>query len=213
MFDCRHMCEESKAYRRGQVLHCLNCGSEIIQGNMDPSEYRRRRFCSISCSAKFNNKKRPRKSAKEIPQKLCPNCGKMMSIKNFYCSTKCQHEWNYKTYIEKWKNGEISGTTGKTWIDVSLHIRRFLFEKFNNKCSVCGWCEVNPFTGCIPLEIEHIDGDALNNREENLTLLCPNCHSLTKTYRGANKGHGTRGIKWMSRCGTTNLEVDITYTR
>ncbi len=25
---------------------------------------------------------------------------------------------------------------------------------------------------------------------KNLTLLCPNCHSLTKTYKGANKGGG-----------------------
>lgn len=31
-----------------------------------------------------------------------------------------------------------------------------------------------------PLEIEHIDGNALNNKEDNLILLCPNCHSLTK---------------------------------
>lgn len=178
---------------------------------MDPSDYKRRKFCSISCSTKYNNKKRPRKETKESQLKPCPNCGKLISVRNSYCSNRCQHEWGYKTYIERWKNGEVSGTTGKSWLDVSFHIRRFLFEKFNSKCAICGWCEVNPFTGLIPLEIEHIDGDALNNKEENLTLLCPNCHSLTKTYRGANKGHGARGIKWLSRSGTTNLEVDITY--
>lgn len=63
------------------------------------------------------------------------------------------------------------------------------------------------YTGTLPLEVEHIDGDATNNSEENLTLLCPNCHSLTRTYRGANKGNGNRDIKWLSRGGkTTNLE-------
>lgn len=103
-----------------------------------------------------------------------------------------------------WKSGEISGTVGNAWIDVSKHIRKYLFEKFDNKCSRCGWSEINPYTNRLPLEIEHIDGDATNNKEENLTLLCPNCHSLTKTYRGANKGNGTRDIKWLSRSGTTN---------
>jgi 5-methylcytosine-specific restriction endonuclease McrA len=52
------------------------------------------------------------------------------------------------------------------------------------------------------------DGDATNNKEENLTLLCPNCHSLTPTYRGANKGNGKRDIKWVARKGSTNVEED-----
>ena len=55
------------------------------------------------------------------------------------------------------------------------------------KCMECGWSERNPHTGNIPIELEHIDGDFKNNKEENLKLLCPNCHSLTKTYKGANK--------------------------
>ena len=42
----------------------------------------------------------------------------------------------------------------------------------------------------IPLEIEHIDGNYKNNDESNLILLCPNCHSLTSTYKGANTERG-----------------------
>jgi hypothetical protein len=42
----------------------------------------------------------------------------------------------------------------------------------------------------VPIEVEHIDGDWRNSRVENLTLLCPNCHSLTATYRGLNRGRG-----------------------
>ncbi|MFW5895280.1 MAG: HNH endonuclease [archaeon] len=42
------------------------------------------------------------------------------------------------------------------------------------------------------LEIEHIDGNAKNNREENLDLICPNCHSLTSTYKALNSGKGNR---------------------
>ena len=62
--------------------------------------------------------------------------------------------------------------------------------KYNNKCSRCGWGEINPYTNNIPLEVEHIDGNFMNNNEENLTLLCPNCHSLTSTYKGANAEKG-----------------------
>ena len=40
----------------------------------------------------------------------------------------------------------------------------------------------------MPLELEHINGDNCDNRRENLILLCPNCHTLTPTYRGKNKG-------------------------
>ena len=42
---------------------------------------------------------------------------------------------------------------------------------------------------------EHIDGNYMNNKEENLILLCPNCHSLTQTYKGANRNHGRQGRK------------------
>ena len=38
-------------------------------------------------------------------------------------------------------------------------------------------------------------GNFENNSETNLTLLCPNCHSLTPTYKGANKGNGRKDLK------------------
>ena len=47
-------------------------------------------------------------------------------------------------------------------------------------------------------QIEHIDGNYKNNAEDNLILLCPNCHSLTSTYKGANLNHGRIGRKKYS---------------
>lgn len=68
--------------------------------------------------------------------------------------------------------------------------KSYLIEKYGNKCMDCGWCEVNKTSNKIPIELEHIDGNSENNILDNLKLLCPNCHSLTSTYRALNKGNG-----------------------
>jgi hypothetical protein len=36
----------------------------------------------------------------------------------------------------------------------------------------------------LVLEIDHINGDRLDNRIENLRYLCPSCHSQTRTFAG-----------------------------
>ena len=49
---------------------------------------------------------------------------------------------------------------------------------------VCTMCGLREWLGQpIPLELHHIDGSSSNNNRENLVLLCPNCHTLTPTYR------------------------------
>lgn len=39
----------------------------------------------------------------------------------------------------------------------------------------------------ISLQLDHINGDKIDHRLENLRLLCPNCHSQTETFAGKNK--------------------------
>ena len=125
------------------------------------------------------------KNSKGEKVRKCINCGKILDYTaSKFCSKHCQMDFRYKEYISLWKSGKVDGVIGKA--DISLHIRHYLFEKHHSKCQICGWSQINPVTGKVPLQIHHIDGDCLNNKEDNLQLLCPNCHSLTPTFGNLN---------------------------
>lgn len=126
----------------------------------------------------------------------CLNCNVPLIKNSKFCSIKCQKEYQYNIYINNWKNGKESGLRGN--YQTSMYLKTYLFKKYNNKCNKCGWGEKNKYTGNIPLEIEHIDGNYMNNAESNLLLLCPNCHSLTSTYKGADK-NGRKSRKKYSK--------------
>ena len=132
----------------------------------------------------------------------CLNCNVQVLSNRKFCSNACQKQYEYNHYINRWKLGLESGMKGK--YQVSNYIRRYLYEKYNSKCALCGWSEKNIYTNIVPLEIEHRDGNYLNNSEENLILLCPNCHSLTATYKGANKS-GRKDRKKYSLYGNPEL--------
>ncbi len=128
-------------------------------------------------------------------QRTCTGC--KIELKNRhnirFCSNRCQKEHDFAVFISAWRSGLVNGTTGVRTKTLSAHIRRYLREKHDNKCSMCGWDKQHPLTNTVPLEIDHIDGNSENNMENNLQLLCPNCHSLTSTYKNLNKG---KGRKW-----------------
>lgn len=174
---------------------CLCCGKEISGRHKNT-----KKFCNSSCSATYNNRLRERKikpngninKSVEVEKRYCINCGNILTKRQqtFFCSLHCSTEYRYVEYIKRWKNGEENGLKGE--YGISQNIRRYLKEKYDNKCQLCGWGERNIFTGNVPLEIHHIDGDYTNNTEENLQLLCPNCHSLTETFKNSNKS-GRKG--------------------
>ncbi len=127
--------------------------------------------------------------------KQCKSCNNEIKGRgDQFCSFQCQQNYNREIRINEWLSGNNDGMRGKT--ATANWIKYYLIMEHGEKCMVCGWSERNPHTNNIPIELEHIDGDFTNNKVENLKLLCPNCHSLTSTYKGANKKGGRPRSKY-----------------
>ena len=123
--------------------------------------------------------------------KVCLYCGiRLHYPQKLYCSRKCHRLGVQRDWIERWLQGKETGV--KSSNRTSSRIRVYLIKTRGEKCERCGWSEINPVTKHAPVELEHIDGCWDNNKIENLILLCPNCHSLTSTFRSLNIGRGRK---------------------
>jgi len=127
-------------------------------------------------------------------EKDCPSCGNKYRGRGKTCSRECSDKLSRDSKIKLWLEGKHDGMRGKT--STAYWIKSYLIETYGNTCMKCGWGETNPHTGKVPIELSHIDGDFTNNNPTNLELICPNCHSLTDSYKGANKKSGRPRSKY-----------------
>jgi len=167
------------------IVKCSCCNKEFDKQKSQINKSKNH-YCSRSCAAKINNrifKKRNRQI------RCCKNCEIEITGKGkIYCSIKCQNIFQLDNKIKLWQLGKDDGC--ETNGTVRRYIKKFLLEKRGQKCEECGWNKINLNTNKCPLEIHHKDGNYKNNKENNLQILCPNCHSLTDTYKNMNKGNG-----------------------
>jgi 5-methylcytosine-specific restriction endonuclease McrA len=117
--------------------------------------------------------------------KLCKFCGNKINKKNMFCNIECEMNWKFENITYKrFLNGEIH--TPRTLMSV-------LSKKIGYKCQTCG-NDGNWMYKKLSLQIHHIDGDSLNNKPDNLTILCPNCHTQTDSWGIKNEKIGRRKL-------------------
>lgn len=115
--------------------------------------------------------------ASSIGSYICINCGKKKpktsAVIGKYCSTVCRVEF-------QWENETKSRIMEGRVKSKSPSMKRFLIERDGYECSECG---VSDWRGEeLSLDIDHVDGNSVNNMPDNLRFLCPNCHRITKTW-------------------------------
>lgn len=95
-------------------------------------------------------------------------------------------------------NKKLSAEQILIWLPSGSHrakaplLRRALDEMgVESKCNKCGQGEIwqNKF---LRLEINHIDGNAMNCLFENLEYICPNCHSQEEETNRPNKNKNNK---------------------
>lgn len=174
-----HKAAQAAERRAARAHPCESCGRTTIND----------RYCSRSCAATVNNARQPkRKSAtpRVVPRGVCRVCGKSThSLSRQYCSSECLSMSKRPQWYSDWLDGQFNPTR-PSGAHPAQRLRQDLLRIRGAKCEQCGWDKLNPVTKQSPIEMDHIDGDRSNNFISNLRLLCPNCHSLTPTYRYLN---------------------------
>lgn len=152
----------------------MNC--EKCQKVHDGS-YASGRFCSSSCAKSYATAlNRDDISEKLRVNRFCKKCDSAFRDKasrSAYCRNCRKHS---KKYDEASFEELLTDRNRK----------RRLIEERGWRCEGCNletWLSQR-----IPLQLDHIDGNSGNSVKINLRLLCANCHALTPTFAGKNKG-------------------------
>ena len=146
--------------------------------------------------------------------KNCPKCSTQHSNKGIYCCRSCANSRDfteeskrkksisnkafYDSLTDEKKSLILSRLKQTSLNRQGKNLDKLLSEEFNeltyqNKRKRviieqdfhCGCCNITEWLDTpITFELEHIDGNHKNNSRHNLIGLCPNCHSLSFSWRG-----------------------------
>ena len=130
------------------------------------------------------------------PMSSCNYCGADFkpgrNTKAKFCSLACQGAKKSQQVIDTWLENPCVETFYVASFMPRGTIRRYLIRLHGGRCSRCRWGKKHREADLPALEIEHKDGNWKNCHPENIDIICPNCHSLTDTYKARNRGNGRK---------------------
>lgn len=166
-------------------MNCENCFIIHL------GDYGSGRFCSSKCARSFSTKNKRQEINLTVSEKLKgkPNNqkGKKQTPEQIKKRMDGITPESRKRAGEKFRTLRRSQYESKSFEELTSknHIKMRVREEQNYACNRCGithWLDNK-----IVLEVEHKDGNKHNNSRDNLEALCPNCHSLTPTWRRSGK--------------------------
>lgn len=154
------------------MYKCENC----LGGHL--GTYGSGRFCGPKCSRGFSTKYK----------RLDINTKVSLALSG-RSSPNSRFSKPHKFTAEDRKLGNLNSTKNKQnkILALPFNERSKFYKKkaiIEEQLGKCARCHLDTWLGFpMKFELEHKDGNTLNNSRENLEVLCPNCHSFTSTWR------------------------------